>query len=58
VLRFIEENWHTGRVGDQSFDEIAGSLKNMFDFEHGDPTNILLLDACTGEPNRKNASEK
>ena len=32
VLKFIEDNWQLGRVGDQSFDARAGSIGNMFDF--------------------------
>jgi len=32
VLRFIEDNWFTGRIGDASFDTRAGGLWNMFDF--------------------------
>jgi phospholipase C len=32
VLRFVEENWSTGQIGGGSFDQIAGSLANMFDF--------------------------
>ena len=32
ILRFIEDNWFLGRIGDQSFDSKAGSLVNMFDF--------------------------
>jgi phospholipase C len=32
VLRFIEDNWHLGRLGHQSTDAIAGSIMNMFDF--------------------------
>src|SRR5262249_49357344 len=32
ILRFIEDNWGLGRIGDQSFDERAGSLANMFNF--------------------------
>src|SRR5262249_12271817 len=31
VLRFIEDNWGTARIGGGSFDELAGSLSNMFD---------------------------
>ncbi len=31
IARFIENNWRTGRVGDASFDERAGSLTGMFD---------------------------
>ncbi|MGW3992241.1 phospholipase C [Amycolatopsis sp. NPDC004772] len=32
VLKFIEDNWFTGRIGDASFDTRAGSLNGMFDF--------------------------
>ncbi|SED48076.1 phospholipase C [Amycolatopsis tolypomycina] len=32
VLKFIEDNWFTGRIGDSSFDARAGSLTGMFDF--------------------------
>lgn len=49
VLRFIEDNWELGRIGDQSFDERAGSLINMFNF--GRPgASKLFLDPMTGEP--------
>jgi phospholipase C len=34
VLKFIEDNWQTGTIGDSSFDERAGSLDSMFSF-HG-----------------------
>jgi phospholipase C len=34
ILRFIEDNWGVGRIGDQSLDEKAGTLLNMFDFAH------------------------
>ncbi len=49
ILRFIEDNWNTGRVGDDSADSKAGTLDNMFDFahEHGD-SHRLLLDPATG----------
>jgi phospholipase C len=50
VIRFIEDNWRLGRIGDQSFDERAGSLLNMFDFEHGAGRgHRLLLDPATGQ---------
>ena len=32
ILRFIEDNWFLGRIGDQSFDSKAGTLENVFDF--------------------------
>jgi phospholipase C len=52
VLRFIEDNWDTGRIGGGAFDELAGSLSNMFDFK-GAPEfgeRRLLLDPATGTP--------
>ena len=52
VLRFIEDNWNTGRIGGGSFDQIAGSLSNMFDFgeRHDADDRRLLLNASTGQP--------
>jgi len=55
ILRFIEDNWQLGRIGDQSFDALAGSLDNMFDFSHPGDEGIgnsgrLFLDPSTGEP--------
>ncbi len=49
VLRFIEDNWDLGRIGDHSFDEKAGVLTNMFDFSESGSANALLLDPSTGE---------
>jgi phospholipase C len=50
VLRFIEDNWKLGRIGDQSFDAKAGSLENLFDFSHGGNAHKLFLDPRSGEP--------
>ena len=51
VLRFIEDNWSTGRIGGGSYDELAGPLSNLFDFGHrGSGTRRLILDPSTGEP--------
>ena len=51
ILRFVEDNWSLGRLGDQSYDELAGPLDAMFDFEH--PTaHAITLDAKTGEVTR------
>jgi phospholipase C len=50
ILRFIEDNWSLGRIGDQSFDARAGSLLEMFDFRPGRSNRRLLLDPSTGEP--------
>lgn len=49
ILRFIEDNWRLGRIGDNSFDAVAGSLNNMFDFEHGPRNHKLFLDPITGQ---------
>jgi phospholipase C len=49
ILRLIEHNWGLSRIGNQSFDAKAGTLRHMFDFSHPDATP-LLLDRSTGEP--------
>jgi len=51
VIRFIEDNWQTGRIGGGSFDAIAGSLRNMFDFDDRvrAEEKELLLDPGTGQ---------
>jgi phospholipase C len=48
ILRFIEDNWSLGRIGDQSFDTRAGSLGDLFDFRRA-RTGRLLLDPATGQ---------
>jgi phospholipase C len=48
ILRFIEDNWDLGRIGDFSFDQIAGSLMGMFDFRHEGSRRRLILDPSTG----------
>ncbi|MCY0389233.1 alkaline phosphatase family protein [Robbsia sp. Bb-Pol-6] len=49
VLRFIEDNWLSGaRIGQGSFDAIAGTIDNMFDFSGGGQTPKLFLDTGTG----------
>ena len=50
IIRFIEDNWNTGRIGNQSYDALAGTVENMFDFTHPGQTPTLKLDPCTGEP--------
>ncbi|MFF8596890.1 phospholipase C [Streptomyces sp. NPDC015220] len=42
IIRFIEDNWRTGRIGDHSFDAGAGSLDGMFDFRHPNGKQVLL----------------
>jgi phospholipase C len=50
VLRFIEDNWlHGERIQPNgSFDTIAGSIENMFDFDQGGEPRKLILDEQTG----------
>jgi phospholipase C len=49
ILRFIEDNWNLGRIGNQSFDEKAGLLTNMFDFSSNRHfADKLFLDPSTG----------
>ena len=49
IIRFIEDNWSLGRIGDQSFDVKAGSLTNMLDFTNGEQlAKKLILDPTTG----------
>ncbi|MBV9553910.1 MAG: alkaline phosphatase family protein [Alphaproteobacteria bacterium] len=58
-LRFIEDNWHLGRIdgsnlpagaqlGSFSFDQIAGPLNGMFDFDDRPSRNQVILDPLTG----------
>jgi phospholipase C len=49
VLRFIEDNWDLGRIGDQSFDALAGSILDSFDFTPGPAARTVFLDPTTGE---------
>ena len=50
ILKFIEDNWSTGQIGDGSFDSIAGPLTNMFNFGSGPRAAPLYLNPQTGEP--------
>jgi phospholipase C len=58
-LRFIEENWNLGFIdgatlaagqplGPFSFDQFAGSILGMFDFDNQPNTKPLILDPLTG----------
>jgi phospholipase C len=45
ILRFIEDNWRLGKIGNQSFDAKASPIMNMFDFsstKHPANTNLFL----------------
>jgi phospholipase C len=49
VLRFIEDNWNLGRLGNQSFDALAGTLNGLFDFtDKPRPGRELILDPNAG----------
>jgi phospholipase C len=56
ILRFIEDNWQLGRIGHQSFDAIAGSFLNVFDFKER-YNHQLILDPDTGEVVRQSGDE-
>ncbi|MBV8132248.1 MAG: alkaline phosphatase family protein [Alphaproteobacteria bacterium] len=60
ILRFIEDNWSLGHIddldhpsgttaGQTSFDQLAGSLDNMFDFANEPRRERLFLDDLTGQ---------
>ena len=50
VLKFIENNFKTGKIpdtlGQESFDSIAGSLNDMFDFDNHGSTPKMCLNAA------------
>ncbi len=52
VLRFIEDNWSLGRLGGGSFDALAGSIDNIFNFTQSTPqnSNTPILSPITGLP--------
>ena len=49
VLRFIEDNWRVGRIGDASLDTRAGGVGGLLDFWHP-RAGRLTLDPKTGAP--------
>ncbi len=50
ILRFIEDNWGTGRISGTSADNRAGTVLNMFDFRReGDDNRKLFLNPSTGQ---------
>jgi len=51
ILRFIEDNWHLGYLGNQSSDIEAGSLGVLFDYSKDGPrARRLILNPVTGNP--------
>ena len=55
ILRFIEDNWSLGRIGNNSTDEFAGPLTGMFDFKNP-AAMAVLLDPATGVVTNSNPS--
>jgi phospholipase C len=52
IIRFIEDNWLNGeRIGNGSFDSIAGPLNNMFNFSDNRRATFILNEK-TGEPEK------
>ena len=54
ILRFIEDNWNLGRIGNGSTDAIAGTLDGMFDFDdkrkgEDKHSGKLILNPDTGQ---------
>jgi len=49
VVRFIEDNFRLGRIGNGSGDETAGKLDGMFDFGEKPEGRQLMLDPATGQ---------
>jgi len=50
IIHFIEDNWLGGqRIGQGSFDGIANSIAQMFDFTKIRSNGTLILNPDTGE---------
>ena len=45
VVRFIEDNWGLGRIGDGSFDATAGSITDMLNLHARPRTDKVILNA-------------
>jgi phospholipase C len=64
IIRFVEDNWLKGeRIGQGSFDALANSITQMFDFSSerngqgdgdGNGNQILFLDPSSGKPINQN----
>jgi phospholipase C len=49
IVRFIEDNWNLGRIGEGSHDAQAGTLNGLFDFDdHRPRAPKLFLEPGTG----------
>ena len=47
VVKFIEENWDLPQIGNGSFDQIAGPIDNMFNWNN-QRSDKVVLDPTTG----------
>jgi len=51
IIRFIEDNWLRGqRIGQGSFDGIANSIDQMFNFKQIRTNGFLILNPISGNP--------
>jgi phospholipase C len=48
MIRFVEDNWRLSRISG-SFDQIAGSLGGLFDFNRNATADKVFLDPTTGQ---------
>jgi phospholipase C len=48
VVKFIEENWDLPQLGNGSFDQVAGPIDNMFNWNN-QRTEKVILDPTTGQ---------
>jgi phospholipase C len=55
ILRFIEDNWSLGRIGDNSLDTASGTLSGMFNFKAAG-ARAVILDPATGLVNGGSAT--
>ncbi len=49
IIRFVEDNWGLPRIGNGSYDAIAGPVINMFDFADSANAAPLILNPATGD---------
>jgi phospholipase C len=52
IVSFIEYNWKLGNLGPESYDHMAGTIINMFNFnqQRSGSSGQLFLNPATGEP--------
>ena len=49
ILRFVEDTFALGRIGDNSSDAIAGTINNMFDFTNNGSNPAVFISPTTGQ---------